>query len=122
MPLGQHKVGIFFVFSFFVGMGMMVGAATSTQCLAAIGVPVSPNCNWRGNPLAEVVLWAGLILVVVGFWAMLFRRPRRSAKPDPSVPDEDGFYPLKNQVGHGPAGYLDPDEKTEGLGAEKTPS
>jgi hypothetical protein len=101
MPLGRHKVGIFFVFSFFTGMGMVFAGATVTQCLAAIGVPASPNCNWRGNPLALGVSIGGLALVAFGFWVMLFRKPPRTAKPDTSVPDEDGFYPLKNQIGKG---------------------
>jgi hypothetical protein len=118
MPRVKHKVGIFFVFSFFTGMGMSIGAATVTQCLSAIGVPQSPNCNWRGNPLALAVEIGGVVLVAFGFWVMLFRKPPRTAKPDPSVPDEDGFYPLRNQIGKGLGAARDTELGFSGQGRE----
>jgi hypothetical protein len=89
---------------------MMFVGATLTQCLRAVGV-YAPNCNWTSNPLGTGVTIGGFVLVAVGVWAMFFQRPPQTGKTDPSVPDENGFYPLRNQVGgspgHGPVGYLD---------------
>ena len=73
---------------------MFVGGAL-TQCLRAVGV-YAPNCSWTGNPLGTGVTIGGFVSVAVSMRAMFFRRPPRTGKTEPSVPDDDGFYPLRN--------------------------
>ncbi len=75
---------------------MFAGGAL-TQCLRAVGVYAS-NCSWTGNPLGTGIAIGGFVLVAVGVWAMFFRRPPGTGKTESSAPDEEGFYPLRNQV------------------------
>lgn len=68
-----------------------------TGCLSARGAPPSPNCSPYSDPLSPVIVFAGVGLVVFAFWVTLYRKPPKTKKTEPSAPDEDGFYPLRNQ-------------------------
>ncbi len=93
---GQSGIGLFLV-SFIGGIAMIFLGESLTGCLSSKFNSPGPNCLPYSNPLATAIVFVGLGLIVFAFWATLYRKPPKTKKTEPFAPDEDGFYPLKNQ-------------------------